>query len=543
MIIQSLIALGGIGLFLLGMSILTEGLRSLTGRRLRNWLGTLTTSPTSGAIAGAATTAIIQSSSATTVMAVGFVGAGLLTFSQALGIIFGANIGTTITGWMVAIVGFKLDLGLFASPLLFLGVLLKLVGSDRWSKIGWALAGFSLLFLGISATQSGLSGFEGAVTPDDFPPDTLTGRLLILLIGVVITIVTQSSSAGVATALVALHAGTLSFPQAAALVIGMDIGTTFKAALATIGGTAAMRQTGFAHVIYNFLTGIMAFFLLGPYAAVVGGWVALSPENAQIGLVGFHTLFNGLGVIVILPFAGPFARLIQTILPDRDPVLVRLLDRRLLSDPNAASEAALVTVRNIAQAEADLLRRQLTNRTDRSAAERERADLQRAIGRTREYLDAMRTSPDIKPAMLQHVAALHGLDHLQRLHHRGGQHDRIEQLSGEPRLARLAAVFSGALAGFTENFNLARDENRFERLKDMFRQQRRTHGAFMIESGVQKGHELETVVARLDALRWLHRTSYHFWRILAHLDKAAVTPLQAGAIGGNTAPPADTAVG
>ena len=532
---QSFIALGGIGLFLLGMAILTEGLRGLAGRRLRLWLGTLTTSPTSGAVAGAATTAIIQSSSATTVMAVGFVGAGLLTFSQAIGIIFGANIGTTVTGWMVAIIGFKLDLGLFASPLLFVGILLKLFANDRWSKIGWALAGFSLLFLGIGAMQSGMAGFEGILTPADFPQDTLTGRFLILLIGVAITIVTQSSSAGVATALVALHAGALSFPQAAALVIGMDIGTTFTAVLATVGGSAAMRQTGFAHVFYNLLTGLMAFFLLGPYAALLAEWIAGAPENAQIGLVGFHTLFNGLGVVVILPFAKPFARMVQTIVPDRDPALVQRLEKQLLSDPDAAGDAVLATVREIAQAEASLLRDQMSGLMKQSDIEEEREKLYRAIAVTKDYMNALQvSSQDTVAAQHQHLASLHILDHLQRLHNRGGQFDRIEHLSGERRLSRLAHVFSDALGEFVGAFDLARELNRFDKLKDILRRQRRTHGAHLIETATRRGQEMENVIGRLDALRWLHRTCYHFWRILVHLDKANVTPLQAGAIGGES---------
>ena len=135
-----LLAAGGLGLFMLGMLILTEGLKGLAGNALRGWLASHTTSPTAGAISGALTTAVIQSSSATTVMAVGFVGAGLLTFPQSLGIIFGANIGTTITGWIVAVGGFKLDLGYVALPLLLIGTMLKMFAPGRWAHFGWALA-------------------------------------------------------------------------------------------------------------------------------------------------------------------------------------------------------------------------------------------------------------------------------------------------------------------------------------------------------------------------------------------------------------------
>ena len=151
-----LLFFGGVGLFLLGMLVLTDGLQRLAGPALRRGLARFTSSPASGAAAGAVATALIQSSSATTVATIGFVGAGLLTFSQALGIIFGANIGTTITGWLVAVLGFKLDLGLIVLPLVFLGVLLKIFGRGRMQHLGWALAGFSLLFIGIDAMQQGL---------------------------------------------------------------------------------------------------------------------------------------------------------------------------------------------------------------------------------------------------------------------------------------------------------------------------------------------------------------------------------------------------
>lgn len=230
---------------------------------MRVILGSFTSTPVTGALTGAATTAVVQSSSATTVAAVGFVASGLLTFPQALGIIFGANLGTTLTGWLVAILGFKLDLGQIALPFVFLGAAMKLAFSGRVALVGQAIAGFYLIFIGIEHMKDGLDAFSGIVTPTDFPPDTILGRLQLILIGILITLVTQSSSAGVATALAALGAGAINFPQAAALVIGMDVGTTFTAVLATLGGGTMARRTGYAHVIYNVLTGFMAFLLLG----------------------------------------------------------------------------------------------------------------------------------------------------------------------------------------------------------------------------------------------------------------------------------------
>ena len=191
-------AIGGLGLFLIGMSVMTDGLRRLAGRGLRTVLRRFTRSPSSGAAVGATTTAIVQSSSATTVAAVGLVGAGAMTFAQSLGIIFGANLGTTVTGWLVLLFGFKVELGTLAFPIVFAGALGITFGRGRWTALGYALAGFGLLFIGIDLLQGGMAGLEGRLTPDSFPPDTWRGRLQLVGLGVLITLITQSSSAGVA---------------------------------------------------------------------------------------------------------------------------------------------------------------------------------------------------------------------------------------------------------------------------------------------------------------------------------------------------------
>ena len=164
-----LLILGGIGLFLFGMSALTDGLKGLASAPLRRMLARFTRTPLSGAATGAVATAVIQSSSATTVTAVGFVGAGLLTFSQALGIIFGANLGTTLKGWVIALFGFKVELGLLAMPLLFAGVMLSLLLPGRAAQVGRALAGFSLLFIGLGVMQDGVGAFEGRSPPATSP--------------------------------------------------------------------------------------------------------------------------------------------------------------------------------------------------------------------------------------------------------------------------------------------------------------------------------------------------------------------------------------
>ena len=189
---------GGLGLFLVGMNVMTQGLSALADDQLRKWLAKATRSPWMGAFTGTVVTILVQSSSATTVAAVGFVEAGLLTFPQSLGIIFGANIGTTVKGWFIAWLGLKLQLSDVVMPLVFLGALLRLMRHKRLSGLGSALAGFGMLFMGLALLQTGMAGLQSILNPQTFPPDTLLGRFFLVLIGLAFTVVTQSSSAGVA---------------------------------------------------------------------------------------------------------------------------------------------------------------------------------------------------------------------------------------------------------------------------------------------------------------------------------------------------------
>ncbi len=510
-------ALGGVGLFLLGMIWLTEGLRGLAGRALREMLARFTRTPLSGAITGALATATIQSSSATTVIAVGFVGAGLLTFPQALGVIFGANIGTTMTGWLVAILGFKLHIGEIGLPLVFLGALFKLFGGLRVKTLGTAVSGFGLLFIGIDAMQAGMAGFEGVVTPADFPGDNLLGRLQLVLIGIAITLITQSSSAGVATALTALGAGAISFPQACAMVIGMDVGTTFKAVLASLGGTTATRRTGLSHVIYNLLTGIMALLLLGPFTNLVAPLVARG--ESQIALVAFHTSFNALGVILVLPFTVPFARLVTVLVPDRGSRLTHRLGHQMLSEPDAATDAVTATVEDIAKAHFNFLARRLSNSKVSHADMAELQAISDALAETRSYINNIRVRDPSSPLAGQLSAALHILDHLTRLYYRSTQTKRIEVLGADFRLRRLANLLRALTAEAAAAHDPLPAKFRLNRLRHILRTQRRVYRERLLQEATTSQLDKEDLFLRLDALRWLHRVAYHLWRIQYHLSR------------------------
>ncbi|MEM6462588.1 MAG: Na/Pi symporter [Pseudomonadota bacterium] len=509
-------AVGGVGLFLMGMYILTDGLRKLAGNALRSFLRRSTRSPLSGAASGALTTAILQSSSATTVATVGFVGAGLLTFPQALGIIFGANIGTTVTGWLVAILGFKLQLGLIVTPLVLVGALMNIFAAGRWKHVGWALAGFSLLFIGIDAMQDGMSFLKEVVSPSDFPGNTILGRLQLVLIGIAITIVTQSSSAGVAIALAALSTEAITFPQAAAMVIGMDVGTTFTAALATLGGSTATRRTGYAHVLYNVMTGVMAFILLNPLAALIEIVSARTAVfDPQISLVAFHTIFNLLGVVLVIGFTNSFARLVTRLVPERGPPLTARLDSRLLSDTAAATDALAATINEIAITLFATVHDRLRE-PDNSQARRSLVETGNALETLRRFAERVNSDPEDKAIHARYTAALHALDHLIRLHNRCLQSERIRSIDSNPDLAQLGENLSDALEALSPGDFAEPDEKAMDALRRHLRKQRYSYRNRAIDHIPAGRGDIDELVARLDGIRWLHRVTYHVWRIVYH---------------------------
>jgi len=512
--------LGGLGLFLIGMTIMTGGLRDLAGRSLRHALARFTRSPLTGAVTGTISTALIQSSSATTVMAIGFVSAGLLTFSQSLGILFGANIGTTITGWLIALLGFKLSLTDAVMPLVFAGAWMRLLGRRRVRAAGSALAGFGLVFAGIALLQSGLEGFRDVVTPETFPPDTVPGRLFLVGIGVAITLVTQSSSAGVATAIAAVHVGNISLAQAAAMVIGMDVGTTVTAVIASLGGGVGARRTGLAHVLYNLMTGVGAFLLL-PF--FLQGVDALLPvtlrSDPELVLVAFHSTFNAIGVVIVLPFTAAFARLIERLVSEHDDVLVRRLEPSLLSHAPVAVDAVRATLDDLVRLAFGIVHRELEGGSD---TEPDLDRLQAAVTRTRSYLGDIRTDGADPPTRAWRLAELHAIDHLGRLASRCAMRHRARTVRETPELAAIAASLTRAMRELEELTDDPLDSATraaTDRLAAVWRgleDRSEPYRHRVLRQSEGGGIEAADALGRLDAIRWLRRVTYHAWRILHH---------------------------
>lgn len=315
--------LGGLGLFLLGMSLLTDGLKVAAGPALRHLLERFTRSAGRGLLAGIIIAALVQSSSAVTVATVGFVNAGLLTLAQAIWVVFGANVGTTFTAWLVALVGLKLDMALLALPLLGLGMLVALFAArrERLAAGGRAVAGFGAFFLGIGILQQGFGNVADLVP--DLPGNGIGAMLAFVGLGILLTLLTQSSSAAMALALTAASSGSIALLPAAAVVIGTNIGTTSTALFATIGATPAARRVAAAHIIFNLLTGVFAIALLAPLLSLAI-WLdkTLFGSDAPATVLAlFHTQFNLLGVLLIWPLA---------------PRMIRWLDRQFRQGVPAA---------------------------------------------------------------------------------------------------------------------------------------------------------------------------------------------------------------
>jgi phosphate:Na+ symporter len=345
--------LGGVGLFLLGMRLMTEGLKSAVGEALRGVLARSTRTPLRGIAAGALVTSLVQSSSAVTVATIGFVNAGLLSLSQALAITYGSNVGTTMTAWLVATVGFHLDLGALSLPLVGVGMGLRLfVPHGRLGSFGEALAGFGIFFLGIDALRTGFEGLGGQVELASLAAGPLHVPLFVVL-GFVLTLLMQSSSAALAIVLTATAGGVVSLGSGAALVIGANVGTTSTAALASIGATPNAKRVAVGHVAFNVTTGAVALLLLPLLLfGIVRGRAALSldAEPAAV-LAGFHTLFNLLGVALMWPLTGRLVRSLEARFRthEEDEARPRFLDRNVLSTPYLALDAMVMELARAGQ--------------------------------------------------------------------------------------------------------------------------------------------------------------------------------------------------
>ncbi|MFH2204934.1 MAG: Na/Pi cotransporter family protein [Elusimicrobiota bacterium] len=323
--------LGALGVFLFGLKFMSEALQKAAGSKLRGILAKATSNRFSSTLSGFLVTCVVQSSSATTVMVVGFVSAGLLTLAQSLGVIFGANIGTTTTAWLVSLLGFKIKITKFALPMIGLGFFSQFIKRWRWPhKVGEIMVGFGLLFLGLHLLKAAIPDVKSAPEIMNLIGRLSGGgigtRLLAVGAGAALTMIFQSSSAMMAVTLTAAAKGLIDYPTAAALVLGENIGTTITANLAAIGATLNAKRSAVGHFLFNIFGVVWAVLLFMPFLRLVDGIVPGDPWGTSeasllIGipthLSAFHTLFNVINTGIMLCLIGPLERLILRLLPDR----------------------------------------------------------------------------------------------------------------------------------------------------------------------------------------------------------------------------------
>ncbi len=346
--------LGGIGLFLLAVRMITGGLTLAAGEALRDILARWTQTLPRGVVSGLGITAVVQSSSAVTVATIGFVNAGLLSLYQSLGVVYGANIGTTMTGWLVVVVGFKIHVESFALPLIGLGMLLRLTGAaQRRGALGEVLAGFGLFFIGIDVLKNAFEGMAASIDLQALSPEGALAVALFVWIGFLMTLLMQSSSAAIAIVLTAATGGVLPLASAAAMVIGANVGTTSTAVLAVIGATSNAKRVATAHIIFNLATGVVALLILPLMLWLVQelGRTLQMEQHPAVILALFHTAFNILGVLLLWPFTRVMTRFLEQRFVSREEVAGRpqYLDKTVAVSPVLALHALVLEVGRLSE--------------------------------------------------------------------------------------------------------------------------------------------------------------------------------------------------
>lgn len=318
--------IGALGLFIYGMKVMSEGIQKVAGNKLRSGLASMTNTRFGGVLTGFVTTSVIQSSSATTVMIVSFVNAGLLTLKQAIGVIMGANIGTTVTALIIVIFGFKFKITEFALPVLAFAIPLLFSKKDRFKYLGEFLVGFAILFIGLGALKD--------LVPSELPAETqnFIGRLgeygflstvLMVVVGTLVTIVVQSSSAAIAITLTLCNKGIIPFEMAAAIVLGENIGTTITANIAAVIGNTHAKRAARAHLIFNIIGIIWMLIVFSPFLKLIDQVVVslgLGSPFSEVGsikdgLTAFHMTFNIINTLVLVWFVDFIAKVVTRLVP------------------------------------------------------------------------------------------------------------------------------------------------------------------------------------------------------------------------------------
>lgn len=451
---------GGVGLLLLGMRLMTDGLQVAAGPGLRELLARGTRTRVHALGSGLAITAVVQSSSAVTFATIGFVNAGLLSLPQSIGVIYGANLGTTVTSWLVALVGFKFDVRLLALPAIAIGMALRVFrGGHRAGAFGEALAGFGVFFIGIDVLKDAFAGVDAL---GFFDREHAYRALPLAGLGFLMTVVLQSSSATLAITLSAAATGVLPLPAAAAMVIGANVGTTSTALLAVIGATPAAKRAASAHLAYNVVVALAGIALLPVLLAVV------RPFDPATALAAFHTLTNLIGLLLIWPVTPALTRWLEQRFrrAEEDAAVPRHLDRNVAATSAIAIEAIAMELARVQAGARTALTLTLAGPPSTANAQKRCAALSRLIESIGEFTATVQRDPAYADKL---TAALRVSQYLDDVVERIGEFERHGIEAGTPVdaevAARLQQLRSLAIAADSDGFEREYAEMKAELLR------------------------------------------------------------------------------
>jgi phosphate:Na+ symporter len=513
--------IGGIGIFLFGMLLLSEGLQEIASDKVKKQLERATKNKFRGILMGTVMTTVLQSSSAAILITISLVNAGLLSFSQSLGVIFGTNLGTTFTAWLISLVGLKIQMTTYALPLLTLGTLLRLRSKTTWSYFGTSLIGFSFIFIGLQYLQDGMLLFSDKVDLESFGTFGISGRVLLVGIGVLMTIIMQSSTAAVATTLTALHAGAIDLEQGAALVIGQNIGTSFKALLGAIGANAPAKRTALAHVTFNVITGAVAFAFLPLFTWAVSSFsLAFFEGQKAITLSAFHTVFNLVGVLVCVPLSGKMSSWITRKIPENRPPLLRHLDSKNISGPRVALESVRLTLIRVST---EVIRHekyyyQRNGSTDPTAIK----EIEIAMENVFTFFSSFSLNPNSPEQYEISESLLHVLDHTRTFVNHMKESSSAAGIQKSTELKTLASTYEKLLQD-AEHFLLLEQESPIEPLANFHHdaKEKISHYRRLLLAEAAQGKwspmEVDQVI---QFARRLESNSYSLARVLFYLQKA-----------------------
>jgi phosphate:Na+ symporter len=544
--------LGGVGLFLLGMTIMTEGLKGLAGSSLRTVLSKAAATPLSGAFWGALVTLLVQSSSATTMTTIGLVSAGLLTFPQGLGLVLGANVGTTGTGWLVALIGVRVSLSSYALPMIFVGALVKLLGRGRLPAAGASLAGFALVLFGLTTLQQGMGGLAERLHPSDLPTvlgapgvgwlSGLFGLLTLVVVGLVMTAVMQSSTAAIAVTLAAYYAGAVGLDQGCALIIGQNIGTATSSAMAAIGASTTAKRLAVAYIFFKLIAALVALVLF-PFTIPLLVRAASTVDGVTL-LAAYHTAYNVVGVLVLMPAIDWFTRFVGRLLPEQASPLTRGLDPAALVSPIVAVEAVRRTVALAMETVCGSVGAALLGASNDGVPGLGKSGLTvaaaaDALRQAQEFISDVSNPSDSKAEELRLTSTLHALDHASQLAKiardepefakmKGGSEDvRAGQLCAEAMqeaasvvgdIARESALSDAAVPiKSLDTPNATSALAKLEQCTKALRELRRAHRATTLSAVASGEISADQAMDRVETVRHLDALAHHACRSAAHL--------------------------